>query len=126
MLEWLVVEGNRCFWQLKGNGRAFTNFLVCRKTLNNVIQLHWLKTKWTFGYSWKDFSAASNFWQWVSCTVHRTHKPLFSAKNSLKMSPTALFIHLKIILLQYFQFSVFSFSKISSIQTDPKKRRKLI
>ena len=30
-----------------------------------------------------------------------------------------LFIHLKIILLQYFQFLVFSFSKISSIQTDP-------
>ena len=35
------------------------------------------------------------------------------------MGPTALFTHLKIILLQYFQFSVFSFSKISSIQTDP-------
>ena len=31
-----------------------------------------------------------------------------------------LFIHLKIILLQCFQFSVFNFCKISSIQTDPK------
>ena len=29
-----------------------------------------------------------------------------------------LFIYLKIILLQYFQFPVFSFSKISSIRTD--------
>ena len=35
------------------------------------------------------------------------------------MGPTTLFTHLKIILLQCFQFSVFSFSKISSIQTDP-------
>ena len=31
------------------------------------------------------------------------------------MGPTALFTHLKIILLQYFQFSA-----ISSIQTHPK------
>ena len=33
------------------------------------------------------------------------------------MSPKILFTHLKIILLQYFQFS----TTISSIQTDPKK-----
>ena len=63
-----------------------------------------------------------------STSVHclRTHKFHFLSIFSLKMSPTALFTHLKIILLQCFQFSVFSFSKISSIQTDPKKRRKLI
>ena len=39
------------------------------------------------------------------------------------MGPTILFTHLKIILLQCFQFSVFSFqfsATISSIQTDPK------
>ena len=35
------------------------------------------------------------------------------AKSTLKLGPTALFIHLKIILLQYFQFSA-----ISGIQTD--------
>ena len=46
--------------------------------------------------------------QWVSCTVHETHKPFYSATFSLKMGSTALFTHLKIILLQYFQFSVFS------------------
>ena len=34
------------------------------------------------------------------------------------MGLTVLFTHLKIILLQCFQFSVFSFSKISSIQTN--------
>ena len=56
-----------------------------------------------------------------SALVHcsRSHKLHFLSTFSLKMGPTALFTHLKIILLQYFQFSVFSFSKISSIQTDP-------
>ena len=48
-----------------------------------------------------------------------THKLHFLAIFSLKMCPTVLFTHLKIILLQYFQFSIFSFSKISSIQTHP-------
>ena len=37
--------------------------------------------------------------QWVLCTVYRTHKSLFLAKFSSKMSPTTLFTHLKIILL---------------------------
>ena len=38
-------------------------------------------------------------------------------KKILKMGLTVLFTHLKIILLQCFQFSVSA--KISSIQTDP-------
>ena len=55
----------------------------------------------------------SSFWfffvNWVPvglCTVHGTHKPLCSIKISLKMGSTVLFIHLKIILLQCFMFSV--------------------
>ena len=43
------------------------------------------------------------------CFVLFTH---FSATFSLKMGPTALFTHLKIILLQYFQFSTFSKNKL--------------
>ena len=39
-------------------------------------------------------------------------------KKILKMGPTVLFTHLKIILLQCFQFSVSA--TINSIQTDPK------
>ena len=39
----------------------------------------------------------------------RTHKFHFSATFSLKMGPTVLFTHLKIILLQYFSVSVFNF-----------------
>ena len=51
------------------------------------------------------------------CTVHGSHKFHFSTIFSLKNDPTVLFTHLKIILLQCFQFSVFS--KISCILTDP-------
>ena len=38
--------------------------------------------------------------------VYGTHKLHFLATFLLKISPTVLFTHLKIILLQYFQFSV--------------------
>ena len=51
-------------------------------------------------------------------TVHGTHNH-FIQKKILKMGHMTLFTHLKIILLQCFQFLVFS--KISCIQTDPKK-----
>ena len=70
-------------------------------------------------------SMNSNRKCWLSAvnSVHmhysRTHKFHFLSIFSLKMGFTALFTHLKIILLQCFQFSVFSFSKISSIQTHP-------
>ena len=63
---------------------------------------------------------------WVPWIVHGTHKLHFSEIFSLKIGPTVLFTHLKIILLQYFQFSVFSFSKISSIQTDPNIHKTLV
>ena len=47
-------------------------------------------------------------YQLVSYTVHETYKSLFSIKFLLKIVPMALFIYLKIILLQCFQFSVIS------------------
>ena len=42
---------------------------------------------------------------------------LFRKKKTLKLGFTVLFTHLKIILLQCFQFSIFN--KISGIQTNP-------
>ena len=59
------------------------------------------------------FWSSSNFltilvWKVFLCTVHGSHKIYFLATFSLKMGPTILFTHLKIILLQC--FSVFSFS----------------
>ena len=55
-----------------------------------------------------------------SAFVHclRTHKFYFLVTFSLKMGLTILFTHLKIILLQYFQFQFSVSAKISSIQTD--------
>ena len=53
------------------------------------------------------------------CTVYGPTNFTFQQLFLLKMGPTILFTHLKIILLQCFQFSVFNFNKISSIQTDP-------
>ena len=56
--------------------------------------------------------------QWVLWIVQENHKSHFSITFSLKMGLIVLFTYLKIVLLQYFQFSVFSFSKINFIQTD--------
>ena len=55
-----------------------------------------------------------------SASVHclRTHKFHFSTTFLLKIGHMILFTYFKIILLQCFQFSVFNFNKISSIQTD--------
>ena len=55
--------------------------------------------------------------QETKCTVHWTYNHFIQKKNIKNGSHTALFTHLKIILLQCFRFSVFS--KISCIQTDP-------
>ena len=72
---------------------------------------------WTVaGNCWLFSLFISSVGPWI---VYGTHKSHFLVTFSLKLGPTILFTHLKIILLQCFQFSVFSFSKISSIQTDP-------
>ena len=54
-----------------------------------------------------------------SCVLFTKPTNLFFSATFflLKMSPIALFTHLKIILLQYFQFSIFS--QISDIQMYP-------
>ena len=49
--------------------------------------------------------------QGTKITIHALFINIHTLKN-IKMGPTVLFTHLKIILLQYFQFSVFSFSNI--------------
>ena len=87
----------------------------CSRKTGQMLRLLFMYSTWTVATTF-DHSSMN------STSVHclRTHKFHFLSIFSLKMSPTALFTHLKIILLQCFQFSVFSFSKISSIQTDPK------
>ena len=53
------------------------------------------------------------------CTVYETHSHFIQKKN-LKMGLTVLFTHLKIILLQCFQFSIFNFSKNKLYPNGPK------
>ena len=56
------------------------------------------------------FSVRSNILLKNDESVYCPQDPqvLFLAKTTSKLDSTALFTHLKIILLQYFQFSVFS------------------
>ena len=65
-------------------------------------------------------------WTMHTYTVHRSHKFHFSTTFSLKMGPTILFTHLKIILLQCFQFQFSVSATISSIQMEPKRNHNRI
>ena len=55
------------------------------------------------------FQKNVSHFQRVSYIIHEIQKLLFSIKISLKIRHTISFIYLKIILLQYFQFSIFSY-----------------
>ena len=69
---------------------------VCQWVLCTVHGTHHLFDNPNF--HWNDIV------QWVLCTVHETHKFLYSVTFSLKIGLTTLLTHLKIILLEYFQF----------------------
>ena len=60
-------------------------------------------------------SQQKRFFLQVSCTVHEIHKYHIQQLFFVKLGLIVLFTHLKIILLQYFQFSV-----ISGIKIDPQ------
>ena len=60
--------------------------------------------------------------QGIKNTVYVIFTHCLCTVYALFTGSTILFTHLKIILLQYFQFSVSA--KISSIQTDPKNHNK--
>ena len=54
---------------------------------------------WTFAFMLFIFFKSTFQLSSGSWTIHEPHKPIFSTKLSLKIGPTALFTHLKIILL---------------------------
>ena len=56
------------------------------------------------------------------CTVYGTHNH-FIQKKKLKMGLMILFTYLKIILLYYFQFLIFSFSKNKSNPNGPNNNK---
>ena len=97
------------------------NLWVREQCTDALFTKDWSKVAVLFTYSIWTVAVLVDFFTVNNTPVHClwTYKFHFSAIFSLKMSHTALFTYLKIILLQYFQFLVFSFSKISSIQTDP-------
>ena len=58
--------------------------------------------------------------------MHETHKPLFSIKLSLKIDLTTLFTHLKIILVQCFQFLVISGIQTELLEVQKNKKFKIL
>ena len=85
-----------------------------------------------FAYIWIELkSVFSYIVRFLVGPVHCSWDPqvLYSEKKTLKLGPTILFTHLKIILLQCFQFSVFNnkqylnrlFIFISFLQCQPNK-----
>ena len=109
------------------------NFCICKSRLINLLKdlcTLLMKSMWAFGQGWRlrfspVFSCLFYFYflfffyffffcMWTVKSLCRRQKILFEhclcTVHVLFMSPTTLFSYLKIILLQCFQFSVFSFS----------------
>ena len=76
--------------------RNFRRLFICQKCISICLGSAFL--------SW------SIFFMWIRYTIHRIYKYLYLAIFSLKSGLMTLITHLKIILLQYFQFSVLVFS----------------
>ena len=93
-------------------------FVRCR--LDSTSHVH-VSLKSAFSLSFFLFfqPAFVNFFTVNSVSVHclQTHKLHFLVTFLLKIGPTVLFTHLKIISLQYFQFQFSVSGQISSIQT---------
>ena len=120
--RWLCLTyGGEVIWswewknEIKWNGKSW-----------HRTRLDWAEATFAFVNSRLVFflwtvAAKVDFSTVNSAPVHclRTHKFHFSATFSLKMDLTALFTHLKIILLLCFQFQFSISAKINSIQRDP-------
>ena len=89
---------------------AFIYFLVSCSRGQWILFMNSSRTFLTFHHFF--YISGSQYCSWF-------HKYHFSATFSLKMGFTILFTHLKIILLQCFQFQFLISATISSIQTNP-------
>ena len=123
------------------NGKKKKKFRVRLNSFQSTKILINFKTKCPFGLQWfwrlrfsstffsffffffSLHSLLCQLWTVHPCIFHGFHKLHFSATFLLKMGPTTLFTHLKIISLQFFQFQFSVSVKISLIQTDPKRDR---
>ena len=89
----------------------FIQIRFCERLDRNYLVSGVLRFGFFFFFLSFFFSRVSAFRRQISLfmhcsfTVHGTHNHFIQKKKILKMGPTALFTYLKIILLQYFQFS---------------------
>ena len=115
----LVREINRARWLRHSLDPRFLRFTFLHFPL--FFSLLFLQQAVLFMYGTWIVTATFDRSSVNSVSVHclRTHKFHFLSIFSLKMGPTVLFTYLKIILLQCFQFLVFNFRKINSIQINP-------
>ena len=85
-------------------GRNYFYPRLCFQHFTFFLFFHMFQeTNFTIGNIWL-FNHFLTY-KWVLYTIYETYKYHFSIIFSLKIDLTVLFTHLKIILLQYFQFS---------------------
>ena len=96
-------------WELFIRAKPLFGFTFHKPRLRFVLFFFFF---FVFTHFWRSaatvqWTVAANvdFFQWTvyPCTVHGPHKFHFLSIFSLKIGPTVLFTHLKIILLQWFQ-----------------------
>ena len=102
-----------CVWSpivriLSPNYHNIDQFLT--KQLIILILWHWVWVWIATGYTF----CVSAFFSLGPMHYSQDLQVLNLTKSTLKLSPTALFTHLKIILLQCFQFSIFSNKRYSN------------
>ena len=123
----------------KGKKISLTKIIICTDNYWLIVYSITRKIKWLFGLQWNPrlrffstFSSSFFFFfffrpaivdfvncEQCICVLFTVPQITFLTTFLLKMGPTTLFTHLKIISLQYFQFQFSVSAKISSIQTHP-------
>ena len=114
-------------WCMSNQKSTVINSLVIKRGCQNVFPRFQPGAVWigVFCVAFSIFTFFFSRFCWLfnmnSISVYclQIHKFHFLITFSLKRSSKVLFTRLKIILLQYFQFFILNFNKISSIQTDP-------
>ena len=122
----------------KGKKISLNKIIICTDDYWLIVYSITRKIKWPFGLQWNPrlrfFSMFSSFFffffqpaivdfvncEQCICVLFTVPQIIFLTNFLLKMGPTTLFTHLKIISLQCFQFQFLVSAKISSIQTHPK------
>ena len=109
-INFLIIDSiNNCthYFKLLINTKLYYTFSL-RLGLDSAFAFFSAFSFFSFFFFFSSRAGFVDFSTLNSAFVHCswTHKHHFSVTFSLKMGPTVLFTHLKIILLQYFQFSV--------------------